>query len=493
MKKIFITIIALVMILGVQAQENPCIKDFDYMVNTIKTDYPGYDVKVTPQTTKDLKNLEALLRKKIIEHPDSSPKYMSKYTSWFKDNHLRIRPVGSVNKTPGIQAAVLERQYFKFNIDSLKRITVQPKTIEGLWYSFSGTIAIVKPANTQNYYVVAVQYKGYDENQIMFELALKSENEYEKISHSNIANSKTRKENVSFRLNNTVFEIHDKTRFVRQTQSMTFDKAFLYSYFPEFPNGSNMFPIAMSLTDSTFYMRIESFEDNTADVFAKQHWQEIISRPNLIIDIRNNGGGQDNFYEILSKLIYTKPYNGPGVEYLACEGNIKYYEDALKNGDLKFGEVGIKWTKTLVERMKKNIGGYVEPPSFEDEKAAETKDTIMRYPKRVGVIINDGVASSAEEFLLEAKESDKVTVFGNQNTAGVLDYSNAVPRKFPSNNYIMLCPMSRSKRLPEHPIDNIGIAPDVIIPYPANEQIFDRLDQWVYFVQSYLEFKGATK
>lgn len=53
--------------------------------------------------------------------------------------------------------------------------------------------------------------------------------------------------------------------------------------------------------------------------------------------------------------------------------------------------------------------------------------------------------------------------------------------------------MTRSKRLPEHPIDNIGIAPDVIIPYPAAEQLFDRLDQWVYFVQNYLEFKGETK
>lgn len=481
------------MVQAVQAQESQCIKDFDYLVNKIKTDYPGYDVKVTAQTLPELKNLEQLLRKKIIEYPDSCSKYMSQYTSWFKDNHLRIRRASSTNNTLNNQNTLPERQYFKLNIDSLKGITSHSKTIEGIWYSYRGTIAIVKPTNNQNYYGVAIQYKGYDENQIMFELSSGNENEYAMTNYPMSNNFKSKKGSVSFRLNNNVFEIHDDTHFVRQTNSKTFDEAFLYSYSPEFPNGSNTYPIAMSLTDSTFYVRIPSFDDNTTDVLVKQHWGEILSRPNLIIDIRNNGGGQDNFYEVLCKLIYTKPDKSPGVEYLACDENIKIFEDALKDGKITGGEEEIKWTKALVEEMKKNKGGYVQPPSSEDGKEAETKDTIMPYPKRVGIIINEEDASSAEQFLLTAKQSDKVTLFGNQNTAGVLDYSNAVPKKFPSNNYILLCPMSRSKRLPEHPIDNIGIAPDVIIPYQATLQLFDRLDQWVYFVKNYLELMESKK
>jgi hypothetical protein len=54
--------------------------------------------------------------------------------------------------------------------------------------------------------------------------------------------------------------------------------------------------------------------------------------------------------------------------------------------------------------------------------------------------------------------------------------------------------MTRSRRLPDNPIDNIGIAPDVItIPYPSTEQLFDRLDQWVYFVKKYLELTKMNK
>lgn len=50
--------------------------------------------------------------------------------------------------------------------------------------------------------------------------------------------------------------------------------------------------------------------------------------------------------------------------------------------------------------------------------------------------------------------------------------------------------MTRSKRLPENPIDNTGISPDVIIPFMATEQLYDRLESWVYFVKNYLELKN---
>lgn len=115
------------------------------------------------------------------------------------------------------------------------------------------------------------------------------------------------------------------------------------------------------------------------------------------------------------------------------------------------------------------------------------RDTVYRYPRKVGIIINDGNASSAEQFLLTAQNSRKVTLFGNQPTAGVLDYSNTDMVTLPSGNYKLIYPLTRSKRLPEHPIDNIGISQDVIIRYPATEQLYDRLDNWVYFVRNYLE------
>jgi C-terminal processing protease CtpA/Prc len=142
--------------------------------------------------------------------------------------------------------------------------------------------------------------------------------------------------------------------------------------------------------------------------------------------------------------------------------------------------------------MKKNVGGFVTYPMSGNKKEERT-DSVYLYPKKVGIIINEGNASSAEQFLLAAKNSKKVLLFGNHNTAGVLDYSNAVSENFPSGNFELTFPMTRSQRLPEFPIDNIGIAPDIRIPFPSTEQLYDKLDDWVYFAKNYLELMKENK
>jgi len=294
------------------------------------------------------------------------------------------------------------------------------------------------------------------------------------------------------RLNDNIIELHNDTRLVRKSNLDTYDNAILMSYIPEYPNGTNTYPLAIQLSDNTFYLRITSFDSDMTERLTKKHWKEITSSPNLIIDIRNNEGGQDNYYSLLSDLIYTQPYESKGVEWYATKNNIEMYEDAIKNGGIKDGEKGLLWTKALIEVMKKNVGKFVIHPMMGTDNTI-SKDTVYAYPKRVGLIINENNASSAEQFILTAQHSSKVTLFGNSNTAGVLDYSNTISEDLPSKKYKLIFPMTRSRRLPNNPIDNIGIAPNIFIPYPATKQLFDRLDQWAYFVQSYLESSGNNK
>ena len=226
--------------------------------------------------------------------------------------------------------------------------------------------------------------------------------------------------------------------------------------------------------------------NDQAENLVKQHWKEIMVRPNLIIDIRNNSGGLDDYFQVLLSLVYTNPYERKGVEWYASEGNIRNWEEALRNGDVRNGEESIKWINELISAMKTNVGGFVIHPMMGSNIIVH-EDTIYQYPKRVGIIINEKNASAAETFLLEARESKKVLLFGNRNTRGILDYSNCVTENFPSGKYELRWPMTRSQRLPEHPIDNIGIAPDVLVPFPEIMQLYDRLDEWVYFVKEYLE------
>lgn len=56
-------------------------------------------------------------------------------------------------------------------------------------------------------------------------------------------------------------------------------------------------------------------------------------------------------------------------------------------------------------------------------------------------------------------------------------------------NIDLYYPMTRSNRLPDFPIDNIGIEPDVRINLPDNLNIMNEIDDWVMFVKEYIENK----
>lgn len=497
MKLVSIILIGFVLNVSVlHAQTKDCLKDFDFLVGKIKADYPGYNDKVKPENIGQLEALEKKIRNKISHYPDSCSTYFKQYVAYFKDNHLRVNRKSDkkINREM-TEVSSFGKNVFP-NLDELKYKSVSIKSIEGIWSSWRGDIAIVKNNESSNYLGVSINYQGWKPNQVLFEFDQQNDTTFNLKLHSIYSDNNFQNGKASLHLNNRVLEIHSETFFIKKSESKLMDKTLLFTYIPKFPNGRNTFFVATCLSDSTYYIRIpgfSGFKDKIEKTIAKD-WNEIMSRPNMIIDIRNNGGGQDEEYQSLLKLMYTNPYETKGVEWYASSGNIKLFEDALLKGEIRNGEAGIRWTQNLLSEMKKNVGGFVVYPSDKTSKISVTpKDSIFCYPKKIGIIINEGNASSAEQFLLSAKNSKKVTLFGNQSTAGVLDYSNAVSTDFPSRKYSLTFPMTRSQRLPENPIDNIGIRPDVFIPFPATEQLFDKLDIWIYFVKNYLEVSDAEK
>ena len=485
-KTILIVLIAVIFNEFVQAQTTDCLKDFDFLVKKIKRDYPGYNDKVTIANCSESASLEKEIRQKIANHPDSCGYYLNEYTDFFKDYHLRVGRIWKENnQQPEMMDVSTYGKNIHINIDSLQQATKNATGIEGIWEGYRQKFIVTK--DEEKYIGVVVSNQGWKSGQVLYEFVPVNDTSFEIVNFSLVKDRKIYKTDASLHLGGKIIEIHGDTRFVRKSDSDVLDKAILYSYVPVYPNGRNTYFVALYLNDSTFYMRVPGFYDDTGNELVIQHWDEIMKRPNLIIDIRDNGGGQDNYYEELAKIIYTKPYESKGVEWYASKGNIKLFEDAMKKGEIRNEEEGMKWTQTLVEAMKKNAGGFVTHPYSANNDTIVEQDTIYSMPRNIGIIINEENGSSAEEFLLDAQKSEKVILFGNRNTAGVLDYSNVTPTPLPSNKYQLWCPMTRSKRLPENPIDNIGIAPDVIIPFPATEQLYDKLDNWVYFVKSYLE------
>ena len=484
MKRTIIILLAVLFANCLDAQTCSCTTDFDFLVSKIKAVYPGYRDKVTPQAAPQLAKLEKELRRKMAIYPDSCKAYMRQYVEWFKDCHLAIWKNSNNNQKEDKPAP--NHRFIPVNIDSLKQKTLSGETIEGVWSLFDYQIAIVKDKNANKFYGIALKYRNAAPNQLIFVFEPTGETDFELTSFPSYYSYAPTKSKASLEYDKKILELHDDTRFVRTTGSKAFDDALWSTYQPKYPNGRNIYQFTTSLNDSTFYLRAFSFGDSTVEKQVAKYWNEIVSRPNLIVDLRNNGGGQDIYYQSLLKLIYTNPYFTKGVEWYACADNIKIYEDAIQDKKTKGDDRNRKWNEALLEEMRKNVGGFVLHPMMGHD-ATVTRDTVYPYPKRVGIIIEESNGSSAEQFLLSAKNSKKVILFGDKNTAGVLDYSNAIQITFPSGNYMMQYPLTRSRRLPENPIDNIGIAPDVKIPFPNSKQLYSRIDDWVYFVENYLE------
>ncbi|MCX6287998.1 MAG: S41 family peptidase [Bacteroidetes bacterium] len=486
------------------SQQSSCMTDFDFVIAKIKSNYPGYNDKIKGDKVEELARLEQDLRRRIALHPDSCGYYLSEYAGFFKDEHLRVRRVPGPDKEWVQMDISSYGKNIAIDTNEMFARTTGSNTIEGLWVSWCGEIAVIKDPGKKNYLGVSVSYTGWKPGQVMFEFAPlepdgmnpeshppSNDTLFKVKEHTTWQGARVGKTKASLHVNRNILEVYDVRFFVRKSSFQRSDYAMMKSYVPLYPNGQNTYFTYGCLSDSTFFMRIPGFDGNKERIEStlKDHWSDIMSRPNLVIDLRNNGGGQDDEWQMLFRLLYTGPFFSKGVEWYACEDNIKGYEDDLKKGTLRGGDEGIKWTMALLAEMKKHPGEFVIHPMMgKDETVKE--DTVYKYPRQVGIIINENNGSSAEQFLLAAKTSSKVTLFGNTNTAGVLDYSNSIPIDLPSGKYYMRYPMSRSRRLPENPIDNIGISPDVIIPYPATEQLLDKQDIWVEYVKDWLEAGG---
>lgn len=219
-------------------------------------------------------------------------------------------------------------------------------------------------------------------------------------------------------------------------------------------------PYIEIIDENTAYLRLPSFrrsEKQRIDSVIKVNKGHILKTHNLIIDIRNNGGGSDVSYQEILPILYTNPIRIVGEEYLSTSLNNRRMLDFIEKDDYGFDEEMKKWAKESYDKLSFQLGKFVNV----DSTAVTIKkyDTIYKYPKNVGIIINKNNGSSAEQFLLAAKQSSKVKLFGT-STYGVLDISNMYFVESPCQDYKLGYSLTRSLRIPDMAIDDTGIQPD---------------------------------
>lgn len=224
----------------------------------------------------------------------------------------------------------------------------------------------------------------------------------------------------------------------------------------EKPENSQPFEFRQ-VNDSTGYLKISTFEGryyNTLKQFYDSIAGKLENTSQLVIDVRGNGGGSEENYDALKKYIYSGPVKYENIEMWVSPGNIQRYEDAAARKRKEGGHSeGSLQRDEIIVKMMKEATPYTFLPL--GQPRIDTPGVIMTNPRKIVVLMNRGTASSAEAFLVFARQSNKVILAG-ENSGGYVGFGDVMTIQTPCFKYPLDITSFRTKL---YPYEFTGIPP----------------------------------
>lgn len=464
-KTILFLLISIFSFTSAQEKTNSSIA-LEKLVDYTEKNYPGFEEKSKDKILYDHFKNSLLEKSKKITDSKETLALLKEYLSFFRDKHIFF--LDDSNSLKMMKTDKIEN--LKVSKQLLSKISASKDSLEGIWKNEEFKIGIVKIKNSiYKGFVITSEDKGWKANDILFTL-----NTQKKVQL--FSNDLTYFDDT-YELKNSEILRFTKTR-------KNFFKDNKNQLTPEILNQkiNELFGLSVEkLTDKTTLVKLQNFDYPFVERIEKMindNKTLIENSENLIIDLRDNGGGTTNSMTPILPYIMDGKVRSMNVEYFVSDFFISNQERYVKN--LPDSEKYKEEKKNILENLtfyKENMGKYVLRPN---EKSVETEsyEANTKSPKRVVILANNKVASSGEVLVLLAKQSKKVKILGTP-TSGVLDYANAMISNYEYDGHSLILPTYRSLRLPDFPIDNIGIQPDIYLD--------KSVEDWVNFSVDYLE------
>ena len=460
--------------MGFAQQNCNCDVSLNRLITKMESDYPGFEEK-----TKD-KVLYASFKQQLQQQAEKTEQkscfeILKKYTSFFRDGHICIHPATTINDKGNATTEVLKIDTDKF----LKKKYSAHQSLEGVWgnkFEWTGGVGyelgVVKTGNHEyTGFVIKSTSDFWKPKEVKFKLFADGKYEFYFFD-------KTKKTGTYEIVDNQIIYFKDiKSSFTKITPIPTLSEKEVNAKIGALYGFS-----FKKLTDKTSIITMPSFDYPFVDIIKtmiSDNQNLLENSENLIVDIRGNSGGTDNSYRNLMPYIMTNASRTLGVEYLVTPtlvNGLKGYVEANKNSTDKERQEELKMVQRWLGLFENKMGKYV---NVGDEKASyEEFGVASKSPKNIVVLTDKRVGSSAENFVMKTKQSKKVKVLGTV-TSGGLDYASARMFDFGCPEYKLQLPTWRSMRLPDFPVDNIGLQPDIYM---------DRfVEDWVQYAVDYLE------
>ncbi len=442
-----------------------CNLEFTYIKDKIEKNYAGFNDKVNGKTKPAYNRYTKLAfeQSKLVTNPAYCTYLISDWLKFFRDGHIQIGRNRISKEEEGIW--LKQRMQKIDHINLSKEHLAALKTAKGItgiyWDADSASsIAIIENRNSFRHYagiVISSKQREWLPGQVIMELK-SGKDTLKGILYDKYAIPTS----ISLKIGRNALGSWTREG-VKQPAKEKVTEGTVAS---------------MVLSENTLYIRLSTFNQSNArniDSLFKANNANLAKMPNLILDLRDNGGGSDFSYRSVTPYLYTNPVNNIGADVLSTDANIAGWLAIATTGGLPPDQQ--VFIRDVIKKMEQNKGKLV---SFSDDRIL-TSDSIAAYPKKVVILMNKNCGSTTEEFLLFAKQSRKVTLMG-EPTGGVLDYSNMRGANFSCMPYMLYWATSRSRRIDQGmAIDNIGIQPDKVLSPDQN---------WIDEAKNYAESKA---
>jgi hypothetical protein len=455
-KRLFFTFLSITIAILGYSQNCDCKSDFIWMKKTFEENDAGFQYVIDQKGYQAYDDHNQLFEQKIISAKKNyeCAEILNEWLQFFRKGHIGIENLENdlseniqetIQTFPDWEKVKEDSVAFKKYLDSKNNFD-----LEGIWQDGVYTLGIKKVNNQYIGFIIDSQAKEWEKGQIKFRIYPDSTIYYMR----NHSVEKLR--NVQLVSKN--FLVFDDISSLRRIYP-EYDDKFLNSL-------TNQELHFEQLNSSTLYLQIPSFHSlyiNTIDSLISENKKKILSTENLIIDLRYNGGGSDASWSCILPIIFTNPFRQNSVNIFSTPANNRLYTFA--------GE-------EFIEKLNNNLGKFV---LFDPDQYCITKfDTIYEYPKQVAILVNKYCGSATEQFLLTAKQSKKVKIFGTV-TGGSLDFSNLNSAESPDQCFRLYFATLKRVDFEYYPVDNIGIQPDYYLDKNIPEY------QWIDYVRNILD------
>lgn len=233
-------------------------------------------------------------------------------------------------------------------------------------------------------------------------------------------------------------------------------------------------PVSTKIDKITWFIRVPSCggEFPTNAWFAEAVDMFLSSKcKNLVLDIRGNSGGNDVIWEPILPLMIDHQAKFPEQYFFRNTYNNRFHPE-------------------MPDWMKEQLKTVKDGKPFEvwgDDEEGDVDIPLHDAYIHVAIIIDRKTASAAETMLRIAKNysnSERVTIYGKENSAGCATTGNILPFHLPHSRIQVFYPTTVSSAfLQLNGIQSAsGIEPDVRIELPYPNQLTDNIDSWVLWV-----------